>query len=30
MYIIKINLYFKKQTKKTITKQIALKYYENP
>lgn len=29
MYSIKINLYLKKQTK-TITKQIVLKYYENP
>lgn len=28
MYIIKINHYLKK--KKTITKQIVLKYYENP
>lgn len=29
MYIIKINLFLKKQTK-TMTKQIVLKYYENP
>lgn len=30
MYIIKINLYLKNKQTKTITKQIVLKYYENP
>ena len=29
MYITKINLYLKKQTK-AFTKRIVLKYYENP
>lgn len=30
MYIIKINHYLKNKQTKTITKQMVLKYYENP